>query len=32
MIFTETKLSGAFVIDVERREDARAESARSYVS
>src|SRR5207249_4595938 len=30
MIFTETKLSGAFVIDVERREDARGFFARVF--
>src|SRR5437762_7726592 len=30
MIFTETKLKGAFVIDVERREDSRGFFARAF--
>ena len=30
MIFTETKLAGAYVIDLERREDARGFFARSF--
>jgi dTDP-4-dehydrorhamnose 3,5-epimerase len=30
MIFTETKLKGAFVIDIERREDARGFFARAF--
>jgi dTDP-4-dehydrorhamnose 3,5-epimerase len=30
MIFTETKLKGAFVIDIERREDSRGFFARSF--
>jgi len=30
MIFTETKLKGAFIIDIERREDSRGFFARSF--
>jgi len=30
MIFTETKLKGAFIIDIERREDARGFFARAF--
>ena len=30
MIFTETKLKGAFVIDIERREDSRGYFARAF--
>jgi dTDP-4-dehydrorhamnose 3,5-epimerase len=30
MIFTETKLKGAFIIDIERREDSRGYFARSF--
>ena len=30
MIFTETKLKGAFVIDLERREDSRGFFARAF--
>jgi len=30
MIFTETKLKGAFIIDIERREDNRGFFARSF--
>jgi dTDP-4-dehydrorhamnose 3,5-epimerase len=30
MIFTETKLSGAFIIDLERREDSRGYFARAF--
>ena len=30
MIFTETKLKGAFVIDIERREDSRGFFARAF--
>src|ERR1700674_5605014 len=30
MIFTETKLKGAFIIDIERREDPRGFFARAY--
>ena len=30
MIFTETKLKGAFVIDLERREDKRGFFARAF--
>ena len=30
MIFTETKLAGAFIIDIERREDPRGFFARTY--
>ncbi len=30
MIFTETKLQGAFVIDIERREDGRGHFARAF--
>lgn len=30
MIFTETKLTGAFVIDIERREDSRGYFARAF--
>ena len=30
MIFTETKLAGAFVIDIERREDSRGFFARAF--
>jgi len=30
MIFTETKLQGAFIIDIERREDSRGFFARSF--
>lgn len=32
MIFTETSLSGAFVVDLERREDARGFFARAFCS
>jgi len=32
MIFTETKLKGAFVIDIERREDSRGFFARGLLS
>ena len=30
MIFTETKLAGAFIIDLERREDSRGYFARAF--
>ncbi len=30
MIFTETKLKGAFIIDIERREDSRGFFARAF--
>jgi dTDP-4-dehydrorhamnose 3,5-epimerase len=30
MIFTETKLKGAYIIDLERREDSRGFFARSF--
>jgi dTDP-4-dehydrorhamnose 3,5-epimerase-like enzyme len=30
MIFTETKLKGAYIIDLERREDSRGFLARSF--
>jgi len=30
MIFTETKLKGAFLIDIERREDSRGYFARAF--
>ena len=32
MIFTETKLKGAFIIDIERREDSRGFFARAFCS
>jgi dTDP-4-dehydrorhamnose 3,5-epimerase len=30
MLFTETKLAGAFIIDIEKREDPRGFFARSW--